>query len=80
MMLAGIGVPNEDVRELASLVDEPTATVLRKALEQETAVVALSIEDRERIPQALVDPPDGLADLRGVLPQEQAWRMREGLV
>jgi len=31
MMLAGLRVPSEDVRELASLVDEPTATVLRNS-------------------------------------------------
>ena len=28
MMLAGLRVPTEDVRELASLVDEPTRSVL----------------------------------------------------
>jgi hypothetical protein len=47
MMLAGIRVRDEDVRELAGLVDKPTATVLRNAVERETVIVALSIEDRE---------------------------------
>jgi hypothetical protein len=67
MMLAGIRVRDDDVCELAGLVDEPTATVLRNAVERETVIVALSIDDRERILRALDDPPDGLAELRGVL-------------
>jgi len=36
MMLAGLWVPNDDVRALTKLVDEPTATVLRNAVERET--------------------------------------------
>jgi hypothetical protein len=79
MMLAGIRVRDEDVRELAGLVDEPTATVLRNAVERETVIVALSIEDRERILR-LDDSPVGLAELRDVLLQEHEWRVREGLV
>lgn len=31
MMLAGLRVPDDDVRELARLVDEPTRGVLEKA-------------------------------------------------
>jgi hypothetical protein len=70
----------ELVRELALLVDEPTAGVLERALENEVKVLALTIEDRERILRALDDPPDGLAELRGVLVREHEWRVREGLV
>lgn len=80
MMLAGIRVRDDDVRELAGLVDEPTATVLPTAIERETMILALSIDDRERILRALDDPPRGLAELRGVLLVEQEWRQREGLV
>jgi len=43
-------------------------------------VLALTIEDRERILRALDDPPTGLAELRGVLLVEHEWRVREGLV
>ena len=68
------------MRELAGLIDEPTATVLRNAVERETVIVALSIEDRERILPALDDPPDGLAELRGVLLREYEGRVRQGLV
>jgi hypothetical protein len=64
MMLAGIRVAPEFVRELADLVDEPTATALEQALEVETTVLALSIADRERILRALEDCPDGLGELR----------------
>jgi hypothetical protein len=80
MMLAGIRVSSDLVRELAAIVDEPTATMLERALEVETVILALSIEDRERIIRALDDPPEGLAELRGVLLQEHEWRVREGLV
>jgi hypothetical protein len=31
-MVAGVSVPDEDVRELACLVDEPTRSVLQKAI------------------------------------------------
>ena len=41
-MLAGRRVPDDDVRELARLVDEPTRGVLEKALELRTVVLALT--------------------------------------
>ena len=80
MMLAGIRVRDEDVREFAGLVDEPTATVLGNAIEREVVIVAQTIADRERIRRALEEPPDGLAELRGVLLREHEWRRRVGLV
>ena len=49
MYLAGLRSPDEDVRELITLVDEPTRSFLEKALALESAVVAPTIEDRERI-------------------------------
>jgi len=81
MMLAGLRVPDDDVRELARLVDEPTRSVLEKALALGTVVLALTIDDRERILWALDDArTDALAELRGVLIQEHEWRDSEGLV
>jgi hypothetical protein len=50
-----------------------------RALERGTAIVALSIEDRERILWAL-DDVEELAELRGVLLREHVWRKREGVV
>jgi hypothetical protein len=79
-MLAGLRATDEAVSELAGLVDEPTASLLTKALELKTVVRALTIEDRERILLALADPPDGLAELRGVLIAEHEGRVRQGLV
>jgi hypothetical protein len=79
-MLAGIPVSPALVRELASLVDEPTAGVLEQALDREVTVIALTIEEREQILRGLEDCPDGLAELRGVLVREHEWRCREGLV
>ena len=81
MMLAGLRVPDDDVRELARLVDEPTRSVLEKALALGTVVLALTIDDRERLLWALdYARTDALAELRGVLIQEHEWRDSEGLV
>ena len=48
-MLAGLRVPDDHIRELARLVDEPTLSVLEKALALGTVVLALTIDDRERV-------------------------------
>ena len=81
MYLAGLRLPDEDVRELIELVDEPTRSFLEKALALNSEVVALTIEDRESLLWALDDVrTDALAELRGVLIQEHKWRAREGLV
>lgn len=81
MYLAGLRIPDEDVRELATLVDEPTRSLLENALAFETGVVALTIEDRERILWALDDArSDALAELRGVLLSEHERRASEGPV
>jgi hypothetical protein len=81
MMLAGLRVPNEDVFALSKLVDEPTATVLRNAIDRETVVLALTIHDRERIVRALDDPKtDSLAERVLCCSKSTKWRVREGLV
>ena len=81
MMLAGMRVPDDDVRELARLVEEPTQSVPEKALALGTVVLALTIEDRERILWALDDArTDALAELRAVLLLEHEGRVRDGLV
>ena len=81
MYLAGLRIPDEDVRELITLVDEPTRSLLEKSLALESEIVALTIEDRERILRALDDVrTDALAELRGVLLQEHEWRQRDRLV
>ena len=54
---------------------------LEKALALDSEVVALTIDDRERILWALDDVrTEALAELRGVLLQEHEWRTKEGLV
>jgi hypothetical protein len=71
--------PDEDVRELVRLVDEPTRSFLEKSLALGPEVVAPTIEDRERILWALEDVrTEALAELRAVLLQEHEWRRREG--
>ncbi len=80
MYLAGLRIPDEDVRELIRLVGEPTRSLLEKSLAFQTGVVALTIEDRERILWALDEVrTDALAELRAVLLSELDWRAREGL-
>jgi hypothetical protein len=79
--LAGLRIPDEDVRELIKLVDEPTRSFLEKSLALDSEVVALTIEDRERVLWALDDVrSEALAELRAMLLQEHEWRVREGLV
>ena len=79
--LAGVRVPDGDVQMLASLVDEPTRSVLDNALKCGTVIVGLTIEDRVRAIKALEksDAP-ALLELRTVLIDEHEWRTREGLV
>jgi hypothetical protein len=84
MYLAGIPVPDRDVLELARLLREArfddTAEWLEAAFDREARIVALTIPQREEILRALDDPPDGLAELRGVLLDEHEGRARQGLV
>jgi hypothetical protein len=54
--------------------------LLEKALSLGTVVLALTIEDRERLLWALdVPQTDALAELRAVLAQEHEGRVRDGL-
>jgi hypothetical protein len=82
--LAGVSVREEKVALLAELLLaaglEDTGDVLLVALDAEQDLVALSIADREAILRVLDDPPDGLAELRGVLLAEHEGRVRGGLV
>ena len=74
MYVAGLQIPDEDVRELARLVDEPTRSLLLKSLALDGDVVPLAIEDRQRVLEALDDVrTEALAELRGVLLSEQEW-------
>lgn len=76
--LAGIPVTRELVQQLVEQVDEPTASKLDQALLNETRVLALEIEDRERILRALEDCPVELTELRATLVQEHVGRRRDG--
>ena len=76
MQLAGIPVRDQDVLELARLLREAdfetVAERLENAYDAETKVLALTVPEREAILRALDDPPEGLAELRGVLLRD-AW-------
>jgi hypothetical protein len=84
MMLAGVPVPDRLALDLARLLRDTgldsTAAALEEAYDQERAVVALTILDREAILRVLDDAPEGLGELRGVLMREHLWRQEQGLV
>ena len=82
-MLAGVPVQPDAVAELAATVRATGADALAERLEgalaDRVALLALTIDERAIILASLEDPPDGLAELRGVLWSEFEWREREGL-
>jgi uncharacterized protein (DUF1778 family) len=83
VMLAGIPVDDRLVLELAGRLRDAgfddTAATLEDAYDTERRVVALTVPDREAIVRVLDDPPDELAELRGVLLRKHEWRVHEGL-
>ena len=70
----------ELARRLREATFDDEAERLKDAYDLETKVLALTISEREAILRALDDPPEGLAELRGVLLLEHEARVREGLV
>jgi hypothetical protein len=79
MFVSGIPLSDGTVLELARLVDRELADKLQTAVDRETTLLALTVPERETILRSLEDCPDGLAELPGVLLQEQTWRQNEGL-
>ncbi len=72
MMLAGLPAPTGAVAQLALLVldvdvDDVLAYWLKRAVEDEVEVLALTLDERAIMFAALEDPPDDLAELRAVL-------------
>jgi len=51
----------------------------RARQERQSKLLGLTIEDREVILNVLVDCPQPLTELRGVLLQEHEWRERQGI-
>lgn len=78
MFLAGLDVPDTLVLELARSLraqgHTDTATTLEDSCHAERQFVPLTGADREAILRALDECSYGLADLRGVLKMEHAWR------
>ena len=67
--LVGVDLSEVSVRELIHLLDpgDPAARKLQRGLQENHAVVALTFQDRRQLLEVLVDPPDGLRDLRRAL-------------
>ena len=82
-MLAGVPMQADAVAERASVVRtigaDELADRLEGALAGSVALLALTSDERTIIPSTLEDPPEGLAELRGVLMNEHEWRQRTGL-
>ncbi len=82
MSLAGVRVRREHVLDLARMLtrdgSDSTARLLLVALTHAQDVVALSVDDRERILVVLDHPPRGLSELRGALFDEVNWRRSAG--
>jgi hypothetical protein len=73
-MLAGIPVPAAASAELTAMVRaagaDDLAERLDQALDDDVKLLALTIDERAIILATLEEPPDGLAELRGVLMNE----------
>ncbi|HVM12636.1 MAG TPA: hypothetical protein VM638_09220, partial [Actinomycetota bacterium] len=71
------------VQELAHLVraagDTDLAGRLERAVTDNVKLLALTIPERAAILNVLDDPPDELAELRGVLMTDMLWRRDHGL-
>ena len=81
MMLAASECPTTTSGSSLVLSTNPREAMLEKALALGTVVLALTIEDRERLLWALDDArPDALAEFRGVRVLEHEGRVRDGLV
>jgi hypothetical protein len=84
MLLAGVRISEPVAFDLADLLRDGGFDISAEKLDHARAsgrsVVALTIPDREAMVRVLDDPPDGLAQLRGVLLREHVWRRRVGLV
>jgi hypothetical protein len=68
VMLSGTSVRSDAVRLLATLLGgDALAQKLDRAVANGNSIVALSIEDRQRIVDVLEEPPSSLSELRKVL-------------
>jgi hypothetical protein len=81
MRLAGIPISDDDIVMLIHLLhrvgradDLALAARLDRAIEPETKILALSHAERDTLLGVLDDPPDGLAELRGVLARDHRDR------
>jgi hypothetical protein len=82
--IAGIKVRDGYLLELATMLRyagcDETAERLADTILADKSRINLTVDDREAILSVLFDPPNNeLAELRGVLLQDRAWRHAHGL-
>ena len=83
MRLYGIPIQDDDLRRLIFRLvrfghakDVDLASRIGWGITSETALLALSAQERDAILRVLDNPPAGLVELRGVLARDQRERYR----
>lgn len=77
LLLGGVAVDDDGVRELARLVTKPLRQKLETALRIKSRVVGVTSEDRSAILLALEDAPDSLRGVRELLLTDREWRQAD---
>ena len=77
LLLGGVAVDDDGVRELARLVSKPLRQKLETALRIKSRVVGVTSEDRTAILLALEDAPDSLMGVRELLLTDKEWRQAD---
>lgn len=83
LVIWGYAVPPDDARNLVVTLiasDSPqalsAAASISRALEDDGGLVGLDDDERDAVMFALIDPPDGLVELRGALARDHEQRHR----
>jgi hypothetical protein len=79
MLLGGVAVDDRLILELARLVDSSLGGKLRTASTLRAKVFALTRTEKEKILDALGDPPPQLEGLRTRLLADDGWRLQQRL-
>jgi hypothetical protein len=79
MLVGGVPIDEQLLRELTRVLDRKLAQRLDTALLYRAKVLGLTIAEREAILKALENAPPGLEDLRAFLLQDSRWRSSERL-
>lgn len=79
MLLGGVWVEDQRIRELVRIVDKSLGRKLESALLFRAAVVGLSQSERAAVMSALDDAPAELKEVRDLLLADENWRVNKRL-